>query len=114
MESPSYHHQRFPGNCQLEFERCHSLHALSVHGTRDAHGDMIMMRVSAQSATHHDGDRSSCDLPSTFFQFPRVRHGGPLQATPSPQGYPYPTGWHRLAETLPLHTPADTARHTEG
>ena len=22
MESPSYHHQRFPGNCQLEFERC--------------------------------------------------------------------------------------------
>ena len=22
IESPSYHHQRFPGNCQLEFERC--------------------------------------------------------------------------------------------
>jgi hypothetical protein len=22
MESPSYHRQRFPGNCQLAFERC--------------------------------------------------------------------------------------------
>jgi len=22
MQIPSYHHQRFPENCQLEFERC--------------------------------------------------------------------------------------------
>src|SRR2546422_7503000 len=22
MQTPSYHHQRFPENCQLEFERC--------------------------------------------------------------------------------------------
>ncbi len=28
MQTPSYHHQRFPENCQLEFERCRNFHAL--------------------------------------------------------------------------------------
>src|SRR5437870_71189 len=26
MQTPSYHHQRFPENCQLEFERCRNLY----------------------------------------------------------------------------------------
>src|SRR6266849_8206447 len=41
MQTPSYHHQRFPENCQLEFERCRflyiygfsiQLHLLPVQG----------------------------------------------------------------------------------
>ena len=41
FESTSYYHQRFPGNCQLEFERCHNFtsdqftgfHAIVIPGT---------------------------------------------------------------------------------
>jgi hypothetical protein len=43
IESLSYHHQRFPGNCQLEFERCRILYNLLA----------LLVRSRAKQAQSH-------------------------------------------------------------
>jgi hypothetical protein len=47
-ESPSYHHQRFPGNCQLEFERCRKERQELANGEAASIGQQLVKQEVAR------------------------------------------------------------------